>query len=142
MKLFNAPTVASVEHLLAENNLPYDDLNSLDLSCFLGCGPTDAPAGVVGLEIFQQHALLRSLVVASDSRQSGCGQALVSGIEQLARSKGVNQLYLLTETAERFFADRGYDIIERQHLPEAITQTTQFRELCPQSATAMTKQLI
>ena len=141
MTIFSAPTAASIKQLLAENKLPCDDIDELDLSCFLGYGTADAPAGVIGLEIYRQDALLRSLVVDQASRNSGCGRKLLTAIERLAREKGVDTLYLLTETAERFFARHGYDEIERTRLPETIKQTAQFSQLCPQSAIAMTKQL-
>jgi amino-acid N-acetyltransferase len=141
MNIFSAPPAAAIKHLLAENKLPFDDIDELDLSCFLGYGSAEAPCGVIGLEIHQQHALLRSLVVSQTSRHSGCGKKLVSAIEQLAREKGVHNLYLLTETANRFFARRGYDDIDRNHLPDTIKQTAQFSQLCPQSAIAMTKRL-
>ena len=62
-------------------------------------GPrTRRPAG--GLELFGDVALLRSLVVSSETRSSGMGTALVRHAESYALSQGVRTLYLLTTTAE------------------------------------------
>jgi len=141
MNIFNEPQHASVRELLKNNNLPTADLDDLDMSCFVGCGSKASPTGVVGLEIYQSNALLRSLVVADENRRSGCGQALVDAIEKLASNKGVRHLFLLTETAEHFFSKQGYSIVERHQLPDAIRQTKEFSTLCPQSAVAMTKTL-
>ena len=141
MNIFSAPDHAAIQTLLIDNKLPTADLNELDLSCFLGCGTEGAPTGVIGLEIYQQHALLRSLVVASDKRGTGCGQALVTAIEKLASDKGVHRLFLLTETAEHFFSQQGYNVVERQQLPASIKATREFTSLCPQSAIVMTKTL-
>jgi len=142
MYIFAEPDRASVKQLLQDNNLPVADLDALDLSCFAGCGSKTSPSGVIGLEIYQHNALLRSLVVASSERGTGCGQALVAAIESFACDRGVHSLYLLTETAEHFFLRQGYAIIDRSNAPLTIRQTTEFSTLCPQSAIAMSKTLV
>jgi amino-acid N-acetyltransferase len=95
----------------------------------------------VGLAIFDTIGLLRSLAVARDCRGSGVGKALVAEAEQYARSLGVNELYLLTTTAERFFERLGYSHTHRESAPDAIRQTSEFSDLCPCSAALMIKRL-
>ena len=85
--------------------------------------------------------MLRSLAVAETARGCGCGKALVQGIEATARSRGVANLYLLTNTAETFFARLGYRTIARADAPEAIRTTEEFSSLCPDSAVVMVKTL-
>ncbi len=41
------------------------------------------------------------------------GRSLVDATEQLARETGATELFLLTETAEGWFARRGYTVIDR-----------------------------
>ena len=100
------------------------------------------PAGVIGLELHGSEALLRSLAVTADARSSGCGGALIAELEAFARSKGVNELYLLTETAESYFASRGYRSVERGSVADSIRQTREFSSLCPADAAVMKKSLV
>jgi N-acetylglutamate synthase-like GNAT family acetyltransferase len=51
----------------------------------------------------------------------------------------VRQFYLLTTTAEAFFARRGFRKIARQSVPAAIGDTREFKSLCPSSAICMTR---
>src|SRR5664279_2979883 len=78
MNVFRNPSESHVKHLLAEAKLPSADLTSRHLEHFWGCGAVEAPKGVVGLEIYGDVALLRSLAVAVDSRGNGYGMALVA----------------------------------------------------------------
>jgi mannose-6-phosphate isomerase-like protein (cupin superfamily) len=58
-----------------------------------------------------------------------------------ARLLGVEQLYLLTTDAERYFATLDFKRIERSEAPAQIQATTQFRSLCPQSAVCMARDI-
>jgi N-acetylglutamate synthase-like GNAT family acetyltransferase len=60
-------------------------------------------------------------------------------MEEHARSEGVRELYLLTTTAEGFFAGLGYRSIPREQAEAVLAGTTQFSELCPASARCMVK---
>ena len=139
MRIFRHPPESRSRELLAECNLPASDLESYHFDHFLGCGAAEDLKGIVGLEIFGSIALLRSLAVADEARDSGCGKTLVTGAEDYAKEKGVRELYLLTITAEHFFAPLGYSCIERSTAPGQIEQTTEFSGLCPNSATFMMK---
>jgi amino-acid N-acetyltransferase len=101
----------------------------------------EAPKGVVGLEIYDKVALLRSLAVAADSRGNGCGKALVAQAERHARCLGVTEIYLLTTTAAQFFERLGYKRTNRQSAPDPIRQTEEFAALCPSSSAFMVKTL-
>ena len=93
------------------------------------------------MELYGEVAFLRSLVVAQHGRGSGVGSALTQAAERLAADSAVKNVYLLTQTADRFFAARGYTKIDRGDAPKAIQGTTQFSGLCPSSAVLMMKQL-
>lgn len=49
------------------------------------------------------------------------------------------QLYLLTTTAEKYFYKFGFQAINRVDVPEVISQTKKFQDICPLSAVAMHK---
>ena len=95
----------------------------------------------MGVELFGDVALLRSLAVSADARSSGMGTALVRHVESYAVSQGVRTLYLLTTTAEGFFARLGYASVAREAAPPAIRSTPEFAGICPASSAFMSKQL-
>jgi amino-acid N-acetyltransferase len=58
-----------------------------------------------------------------------------------ARADGARQLVLLTETAQPFFVQLGYQVIERDDAPGEVKRSAEFASLCPASAVCMTKSL-
>jgi amino-acid N-acetyltransferase len=130
-----------VEALLTEAQLPVSDLATRRSLHLLGVREGGALVGVVGIEVCEEVGLLRSLAVGPARRNSGLGTALVSDAEAWAAKRGVKTLYLLTTTAARFFAKRGYQATTRSEAPAAIAATAQFKDLCPASSTFMRKVL-
>lgn len=135
------PQLDAVRRLLISNDLPDSDLTEASMAHFLCHGSAAAPEGVIGLELYGEDALLRSLVVMEEARQTGCGTILVNAIERLAIELGVRNLYLLTTTAEHYFARRGYKSIERTEVSDSIRASSEFSSLCPDSAAVMRKSL-
>jgi amino-acid N-acetyltransferase len=127
--------------LLASAKLPTEDLTDQHCEHFFYIGLGAAPSGLVGLELFGEVALLRSLVVAEARRNSGDGSRLLSHAEAHARAQGVHRLYLLTTTAEDFFGKRGFARAPREAAPPAIRFTREFSGICPASSAFMAKQL-
>jgi amino-acid N-acetyltransferase len=74
-------------------------------------------------------------------RGTGLGKRLVEAMEEHARACGVRDLYLLTVTAEGFFAGLGYRKLPREQAPPGIASTEQFSQLCPSSSSFMVKTL-
>ena len=135
------PDPATVRALLAAAGLPVADLTAAHLDDFWGCGESPDLTGVVGLESYGTVALLRSLAVAPDWQGRGLGAALLAHAERTARQRGIAALYLLTTTAEAFFARRGYVRIPREAALPVLQQTAEFAALCPASAVCLTKAL-
>jgi amino-acid N-acetyltransferase len=134
-------SLGEVVTLLAASLLPHDDLTEAHLADFLGVYAGDRLVGVVGLERRGADGLLRSLAVAPPHRGRGLAAQLVEALEARARAHGVRDLYLLTTTAEAFFARRGYERADRAAVPEALRQTPEFASICPSTAVCMKKQL-
>jgi len=126
--------------LLKSQKLPVEDLPS-SLTNFLIAQYNNEFAGVIGFEQYDQFALLRSLAVHPDYRDRRIAQSLVEKLENDARLCGVTAIYLLTETASGYFDAKGYNIIQRSEVPEAIKQSSEFSHVCPQSAIVMCKSL-
>ena len=135
------PALKAVVRILEDAKLPTEDLSESQLEHFSYAGPATNPTGLVGLEIFGDVALLRSLVVVPARRGAGDGQRLLAHAENYARSAGVRELYLLTTTAETFFSRRGYARAVRESAPPAIRGTREFSGICPASSAFMSKSL-
>jgi amino-acid N-acetyltransferase len=130
-----------IKRLLADCELPFQDLTPSHLAHFVTAQDGGRIVGAVGLELLGESALLRSLAVAAPYRSQGVGAELTRRAEAYARSQGVRTLYLLTTTAERFFARRGYRSLAREAVPVAVQATAEFQSLCPETAVCMSKHL-
>ena len=134
-----------VRQLLDEAGLPVADLGPEQLVDFLvaerpGTDQSET-LGIIGLQRFNQTALLRSLVVSQHDRKSGLGRRLVTAVEANACCAGVKDLWLLTIDAERFFESLGYKMMSRESAPDSIRDTQEFSGLCPDGAYLMRKVL-
>lgn len=134
--------LAAICALLAESGLPFEDLSPSAVEQFWLARSGEMICGVVGLEQYGEHALLRSLAVAKRCQRQGWGSRLVTNLEGAAAASGVRALYLLTTTARDFFAVRGYQAINRHEAPEAVRSSQEFASLCPESAVCMVKKLV
>ncbi len=94
--------------------------------------------GCVGLEVFGEDAILRSLAVKKSARGVGYGWLLADTIIAEAKHRGVKQLYLVTQTAKDYFAEKhGFRIIEAATASPAVRESDIFQaEMCA-DATAM-----
>ncbi|MFQ5980486.1 MAG: arsenic resistance N-acetyltransferase ArsN2 [Candidatus Heimdallarchaeota archaeon] len=125
-----------IEKLLRNNDLPYEDIPSKIHCLFLGYGSSRF-VGIGGLEIHGNYGLLRSLVIAETARGMGYGKGLANKLIDYAGEKGISEIYLLTTTAESFFANRGFKKVDRNVVPPEIQRTSEFSSLCPDSAVCM-----
>jgi amino-acid N-acetyltransferase len=133
--------LAAIRALLEREGLPHADLGTGPGARFWVLRDAGHVIGAIGLETYGGSGLLRSLVVAPGARGTGGGRQLVEAVEDAARSRGLERLLLLTQTAERFFAARGYTVIDRATAPDEVRASSEFSALCPASATCMSKTL-
>lgn len=126
--------------LLKDSNLPVDDIKEDAL--LYAIKDNERLFAVIGLEIHNWSGLLRSLCVSPALRGEGKGVMLVRFLEEEARNKQLSEIFLLTETASLFFKKLGYREVKREDVPESIRATTQFRSVCPTTATVMYKNLL
>jgi amino-acid N-acetyltransferase len=136
-----AADLTEIRALLELSGLPGGDLTPAHLDAFWIRRDATGIVGVVGLEPRGRAALVRSLAVRADGRGQGLGAALLAHAESQAGALGVETLYLLTTTADRFFAARGYAVTPREAAPPEIQATAEFAGLCSSSALCMTKRV-
>ncbi|HEX5651619.1 MAG TPA: arsenic resistance N-acetyltransferase ArsN2 [Chitinophagaceae bacterium] len=134
------PIRQDVIRLLEQNELPVSDLTG-EKELFALTDESGSLAGTGGLEIVNEAALVRSVSVKKELQGKGLGNLINRKLEELAKSKGIQQLYLLTTTAKSFFEKEGYSVISRDDVPDAIKETSEFSSVCPSTATVMKKDL-
>ncbi len=136
------PNENDVKRILRECGLPFSDITPGHLKHFFASGDSARLSGIVGLELYQDTALLRSLAVLPGYRNTGLGRRLVAHAERYALAQGVRAIYLLTTTADAFFSRIGYSPVSRDRAPSAIRNTAEFSNLCPSSSVFMVKRLV
>ena len=134
----------AIERLLAASDLPAEGVAEA-IGGFVvaeDAGDAGGIVGVVGLEACgDQYALLRSTAVAQEWRGTGLGRQLVEHAIARAQAAGLDALYLLTTTAERYFPTFGFEATSRESVPDSVRATGEFRGMCPASATVMSRPL-
>ena len=127
-----------VESLLREAALPTEGVRE-SFDHFLVAERDGRLLGTIGLEVFGRSALLRSAAVRQDQRGNGLGSALAGRILEAGARRGIEEVFLLTETAAGFFPRFGFVRTTRDAVPGAVKQSVEFRQLCPDSATVMVR---
>ena len=128
----------AVMALLNQNKLPIEDLEP-GQQIFWMAKTGDKLAGVIGLEKYGDYGLLRSMTTDRQFRNKGIASSLISELFNHARVAGIKEIYLLTETAEKYFEKKGFEKINRDAAPEEIKQSREFSHVCPTSAGLMKK---
>jgi amino-acid N-acetyltransferase len=140
LRTATARDAEGIRALLEQSTLPTADI-AASRPEFIVAYEDATLVAVGGLQRFGTTGLLRSVAVSPTRRGHGLGHAIVQRLEQTASDTGVTELVLLTQTAEQFFAQRGYRVIQRQCASAAVQESAEFRSLCPQSACCMSKTL-
>jgi amino-acid N-acetyltransferase len=137
---FAPDDLEAIERLLVASGLPLNGARDA-----FATGIVAREGGeVVGAAAFEPYGpagLLRSVVVEPTVRGTGIGVTLVDSSESLARDLGIDELYLLTETADAWFARRGYLTIGRDAVPEPVRGSIEFTKACSTTAVAMRRAL-
>ena len=88
-------------------------------------------------EPFGDAALLRSVAVAQEHRRTGAGTIVVAAALRKIAEAGIHRVYLVTESAERFFEACGFRAIDRDALPAEIAGHPQVTRECSVTAPSM-----
>jgi N-acetylglutamate synthase-like GNAT family acetyltransferase len=131
----------AIAALLEVNGLPLDGARD-HLSTFVLATSGQEIAGVAGMEIHGDVALLRSVAVAPGLHRGGIGGMLVSLLVEEARKRGLRSLHLLTMTAPGYFARFGFERGPRDSAPPALRASAEFQGACPARAEFMTLPLL
>ena len=135
---FKKTDLVTITNLLDHNNLPTKDILNHSIQLFVGELNKEV-VGVIGIENYETAGLLRSLAVVDRFKKLKIGELLINQIFEYALLHKINNIYLLTETAHKYFEKFSFKKLDRLQVPLIITQTLEFKELCPESAVVMHK---
>ncbi|MFN8474960.1 MAG: arsenic resistance N-acetyltransferase ArsN2 [Anaerolineae bacterium] len=126
--------------LLERSHLPPDGLAD-HRDALLVAREGDAVVGSAALEVYGDAALLRSVAVDERLRGHGLGQRLTDAALEMARERGIHEVYLLTETAADFFPRFGFRPVDRTDVAAEVQQSVEFTSACPVSALVMSREV-
>lgn len=129
-EITNLPEITKI---LKEENLVYQDMGTENIDFFLA-HEKSLFIGIIGLEKYKGIGLLRSLVVKMEHRNKGYGAKICKELMNYAKKNEISELFLLTCTAKNFFEKIGFEIVERDNVPDLIKNTQEFSNLCPSTA--------
>ncbi len=129
--------VESALALVGAAGLPLDGVREAFGEGWVVAVEGDRVHGLAGIEVHGAFGLLRSVAVAPAVRGAGIGEALTRDRIGWARGRGLRGLYLLTETAERYFARFGFERVARDDVPEPVRRSQEFASVCPATAAVM-----
>lgn len=121
----------AITHLLGISGLPSAGLDRAGLLLVADAGAVIAS---VGVELYGDDALLRSVAVAPGFRDWGVGKSMVQAILERLPGLGVKRVYLLTESADEWFLRQGFVTVGREPVPDGVRSSGQFTSCCPASA--------
>ena len=133
----NNSDAEALRAILESQNLPTESVGKAITDFYIAVDEQQI-VGVAGFEYYGEDVLLRSVAIKSSFQHNGLGSQLVDWMVQLARTKGISRIVLLTETAERFFAKKGFAVIERAEITNIpMKRSSQFGGGCCSSAACM-----
>lgn len=135
------PPSAAIGDLLRSADLPADALGRHKTTTVWTATVNGQIQGAAALEQYECYGLLRSVVVAEPHRGQGWARLLTEKALSAARKADLVAVYLLTETAADYFFGLGFVAIRRRAVPPVVRQSTEFAELCPDTAIAMVREL-
>ena len=127
-----------IKRLLVGSLLPSRDVGGADQR-FIVASENGRLIGCAGLQVAGQDGLVRSMAVHWTRRNAGLGSKLHERLLFEAVLAGVRTLYVVTTTAEDFFAGHGYRRIAATQVPAALQASEEFATFVPGGSTVMSR---
>ena len=129
--------LGTVRQLLEVVGLPTESIKSGTTSFYVA-EENGAVVGIAGFEFYGSDALLRSVAVPPALQRKGIGDRIVDLMVSIAGQRGIKRIVLLTETAEKFFVQKGFRVVDRSLIGnEPLKKSSEFTYACPTSAVCM-----
>jgi UDP-N-acetylmuramate: L-alanyl-gamma-D-glutamyl-meso-diaminopimelate ligase len=133
-----AEDLAGVRDLLARVALSYADLDAHLDDLLVVLDPSRSVVGCVAMELYDDAGILRALATSPDRRGEGLGWMLADAALGRARGRGCRRVYLITENASDFFAEKfGFRAVQSSLVDAAVAESPVFK-----MATASSVQMV
>jgi len=132
----NPDELPELIELLQQSGLPLAGVEA-HLTNYLVATKVGRMVGMVGLEVYGDVGLLRSLAVVPTEKGTGVGKELVVAILEKAEQTKLTAVYLLTTTAEGYFPRFGFQRIARGDMDNRLADSEELRGACPATAVCM-----
>lgn len=127
-----------IKRLLIGSLLPSRDVGS-PRQRFIVATEGGRLVGCAGLQVAGQDGLVRSMAVHWTRRNAGLGSRLHRRLLFEAALAGVRTLYVVTTTAEDFFAGHGFRKIAAHEVPLELRASEEFTAFVPGGSTVMSR---
>ena len=125
LRLARPDDIPEIERLLAAEWLPPMAIQEF-LDSFWVVESDGRVAGAAGIEIYNEAAVLRSVVVSPKLRGTGEGDRLVRTGLDYARAHGAKRVYLFTMHAAPFFARYGFEPVTTGDFEPSVRDSWQY----------------
>ncbi|MCG3217004.1 MAG: GNAT family N-acetyltransferase [Candidatus Heimdallarchaeota archaeon] len=130
-----------IRNLLTETDLVVEDIDEYIGNFLVIKDEEDNILACAGFEKYDDIGLLRSVAVSPELQGKGVGTLLTKSSIKHAKENGIRSLYLLTETAEKFFSKFSFKVLERDEAHPSIKNTYEFQYACVNTGILMLKNL-
>jgi amino-acid N-acetyltransferase len=127
-----------IKRLLIGSLLPSRDVGGASQR-FIVASEAGRLLGCAGLQVSGEDGLVRSMAVHWTRRNAGLGTRLHQRLLFEATLAGVKRLYVVTATAEDFFAGHGFKKIAAKDVPVELQASEEFTAFAPGGGTVMSR---
>ena len=135
----NISDLFRINQLLESEHLPVVDPKEFTNYFYKVTNDQNTTIGAIGLEIYGNYGLLRSMVVDKNYRNKGIANLLVEQIMEISKGLDLHEVYLLTTTADKYFLRKGFEVKKRENCPVKIKESKEFSSICPASSVLMSR---
>ena len=133
--------LSQISDLLTSSNLVPEGLEKENLTLFYKTDKLERVVGAIGVELYGDSCLLRSLAVHKNNRNLGIARTLIHEALGFACSEKSFNVYLITETIGDTMIRYGFNNISRDDVPQEIIKSPFFNGICPCSCQIMHKKV-
>ncbi|MFL5385094.1 MAG: arsenic resistance N-acetyltransferase ArsN2 [Longimicrobiaceae bacterium] len=131
----------AVSALLERTSLPPDGLDEQFGDPYAVAVADGEIVGAAGVEVYGRAGLLRSVAVDPGWQGHGLGRRLTEERLLWAGARGLETVYLLTNTAAGYFPRLGFAPVARDEVPAEVRASLQFASVCPSTAAVLALRL-
>ena len=135
VKLAEQADFREIHELLSQNGLPTAGVDPATGKYYVA--ENSELMGIVGAEYYGSAAMLRSLAVKPQFKKSGVAKALIANALAILKMNAVTNVYVITNTAEKYLNRFGFRKIDRSEVPVTVLNTSALGDACPASSTYM-----